>query len=248
MLDNDFFELLDSVTIARSRKHIENRYNMADIGKFPRRLSPIAETPELTALKNIINYSEIYDDLSRLNLSIYTPSFFIHPSRIDYYEELANTKGVNLTMRGREKGIQKLMAINLLKRLESSVYSFRLTLKRIMDYIDTTIVNIETFENNKLHDNIKVIDIVSNDLDEDDYNTDYLISEKSFNIKLADMDYLSWKTQLQADKERLHILYNKLEQITPKDDNKLLNLQADFYSLHLQKRLCDLKSQNKLKL
>lgn len=225
MLDSDFFELLDSVTIARSRKHIENRYNMSEIGKFPRRLSPIAEMPELTSLKNIISYSEIYDYLSRLNLSIYTPSFFIHPSKIDYYEELANTKGVNLTMRGREKGIQKLMAINLLKRLESSVHSFRLTLKRIMDYIDSTITNIENFENNKFQDNINVIEIVNSDLDEDDLNTDYLITEKSFNIKLADMDYLSWKSELLADKEILYSLYNKLEQITPKEDNKLNKLK-----------------------
>ena len=207
MLDNDFFELLDSVTIARSRKHIANRYNMADIGKFPKRLKPKALMPKLTDLKNIINYSEIYDTLSRLNLSIYTPSFFIHPSKIDYYEELANTKGVNLTMRGREKGIQKLMAINLLKRLESSVYSFRLTLKRIMDLIDEAVRHINNYETNSALDNIDVVEIVNNDLDEDDKNTDFLISEKSFNIKLSDMDYITWRQDLLSDKVFLENLY-----------------------------------------
>lgn len=226
MLDNDFFELLDSVTIARSRKHIANRYNMADIGKFPKRLKPKALMPKLTDLKNIINYSEIYDTLSRLNLSIYTPSFFIHPSKIDYYEELANTKGVNLTMRGREKGVQKLMAINLLKRLESSVYSFRLTLKRIMDLIDEAVRHINNYETNSALDNIDVVEIVNNDLDEDDKNTDFLISEKSFNIKLSDMDYITWRQDLLSDKVFLESLYSKLSSITPEHDSKLSMLKS----------------------
>ena len=226
MLDNDFFELLDSVTIARSRKHIANRYNMADIGKFPKRLKPKALMPKLTDLKNIINYSEIYDTLSRLNLSIYTPSFFIHPSKIDYYEELANTKGVNLTMRGREKGVQKLMAINLLKRLESSVYSFRLTLKRIMDLIDEAVRHINNYETNSALDNIDVVEIVNNDLDEDDKNTDFLISEKSFNIKLSDMDYITWRQDLLSDKVFLENLYSKLSSITPEHDSKLSMLKS----------------------
>ncbi|MCI6474726.1 MAG: DEAD/DEAH box helicase family protein [Mucispirillum sp.] len=226
MLDNDFFELLDSVTIARSRKHIANRYNMADIGKFPKRLKPKALMPKLTDLKNIINYSEIYDTLSRLNLSIYTPSFFIHPSKIDYYEELANTKGVNLTMRGREKGVQKLMAINLLKRLESSVYSFRLTLKRIMDLIDEAVRHINNYETNSALDNIDVVEIVNNDLDEDDKNTDFLISEKSFNIKLSDMDYITWRQDLLSDKVFLENLYSKLSSITKEHDSKLSMLKS----------------------
>ena len=226
MLDNDFFELLDSVTIARSRKHIANRYNMADIGKFPKRLKPKALMPKLTDLKNIINYSEIYDTLRRLNLSIYTPSFFIHPSKIDYYEELANTKGVNLTMRGREKGVQKLMAINLLKRLESSVYSFRLTLKRIMDLIDEAVRHINNYETNSALDNIDVVEIVNNDLDEDDKNTDFLISEKSFNIKLSDMDYITWRQDLLSDKVFLENLYSKLSSITPEHDSKLSMLKS----------------------
>ena len=131
MLDFDFFTLLDSVTIARSRRYIQKYYNMADIGQFPRRLKPISLRPCLTDLPRAINYKDIYEQLNALNLSIYTPSNYIQPSRLSKYMEQTHNKGNSLTQRGREEGIRRLMSINLLKRLESSVYSFRLTLERI---------------------------------------------------------------------------------------------------------------------
>ena len=42
MLDYNFFNLLNTVTIARSRKHIQTYYDTKDIGEFPNRLSPIS--------------------------------------------------------------------------------------------------------------------------------------------------------------------------------------------------------------
>lgn len=122
-LDFDFFEVLDSVTIARSRKHIEKYYNSAKIGKFPERLPPISKRPCLTDLENAINYNEIYAQLMLLSLCIYTPSNYIFPSKIQKYAEQTHNKGENLTQTGREQGIRRLMSINLLKRLESSVHS-----------------------------------------------------------------------------------------------------------------------------
>ena len=121
MLDFDFFELLDSVTIARSRKHIEKYYNTANIGKFPERLKPISVAPCLTKVHTDVNYTQIYEMLSNLYLTIYTPSNYILPSWMDKYTDSEN---IGLTQRGREEGIRRLMSINLLKRLESSVYSF----------------------------------------------------------------------------------------------------------------------------
>lgn len=129
-LDFDFFELLDSVTIARSRKHIERYYNIDALGKFPERLKPISLRPRLTELPNAVNYNEIYAQLSELSLDVYTPSAYIFESRRKKYEAKTNS---NLTQAGRERGIQRLMRVNLLKRLESSVHSFRLTLKRILE-------------------------------------------------------------------------------------------------------------------
>lgn len=145
-LDFDFFELLDSVTIARSRKHIEKYYDTNAIGRFPQRLKPISKRPELTDLSSAITYNEIFEQLSLLNLHIYTPSDYIFESRIQKYMELTHNKGDNLTQRGREQGIRRLMSVNLLKRLESSVHSFRLTLGRMKKLIDKTIDEINRFE------------------------------------------------------------------------------------------------------
>ena len=127
-LDFDFFEVLDSVTIARSRKHIEKYYNSEEIGKFPERLPPISRYPRLTDLSNAINYNEIFEQIAMLNLEIYRPSKYIFPSKLDKYQGERRGSGNNLTQTGREEGIRALMSVNLLKRLESSVYSFRLTL------------------------------------------------------------------------------------------------------------------------
>jgi len=146
MLDFDFFKILDNVTIARSRKHIERYYDTKEIGSFPERLKPISIREGLTDLKSAVNYNDIYDILTSLNLTIYTPSLYILPSRLDKYENRTGIKGENLTQSGREKGVQKLMSINLLKRLESSVHSFKLTLLKIKDYIDSTIEIIENLK------------------------------------------------------------------------------------------------------
>ena len=115
MLDFDFFELLDSVTIARSRKHIEQYYNTSAIGKFPKRLAPISLHPSLTDLNDAINYNDIYSILMSLNLTIYTPSNFIMPSKLAKYIDMTHNKGTSLTQQGREEGIRRLMSINLLK-------------------------------------------------------------------------------------------------------------------------------------
>ena len=138
-LSFDFFEVLDSVTIARSRKHIEQYYDTADIGKFPTRLAPITRRPDLTDLNSTVNYNDIYEIVSNLNLAIYTPSDFILPSMRDKYSKGDGDTFSNLSRAGRERGIRRLMSINLLKRLESSVNSFRLTLSRIQELISGTV-------------------------------------------------------------------------------------------------------------
>lgn len=119
-LDFDFFEVLDSVTIARSRRHIEKYYNISDVGTFPERLKPISVQPCLTSLDNAINYQQIYSVLDSLTLHIYTPTSFILSSRISKYID-PSQHGKGLTQAGREEGIRCLMSINLLKRLKNEV-------------------------------------------------------------------------------------------------------------------------------
>lgn len=222
-LDFDFFEVLDSVTIARSRKHIEKYYSTAEIGKFPERLKPISLRPNLTSLKSAINYNQIYEQLMLLTLCIYTPSNYIFPSRLDKYMDLTHNKGVNLTQRGREEGIRRLMSINLLKRLESSVYSFKLTLERIRELITSTIAAIDKFEKYGMAD-IDMYEASDDEFDMDDGNTDYFTVGKKVKIDLADMDYKSWREELNADADTLELLTLMIEDITPEYDTKLQTL------------------------
>lgn len=229
-LDFDFFEVLDSVTIARSRKHIEKYYNTEKIGKFPERRKPISLRPSLTDLPSAINYNEIYEHLSQLQLEIYTPSAYIFPSKMQKYIDLTHHKGNNLTQSGREEGIRRLMSVNLLKRMESSVSSFRLTLERIRNLIMETIEGITQYEKCGEAD-IDMYESDSNDFDMEDQNTDYFTVGRKVKIDLADMDYKSWKDVLQKDADTLELLILMIADITPEHDTKLQEL----YNLISQK-------------
>lgn len=222
-LDFDFFELLDSVTIARSRKHIEKYYDTNEIGKFPERMKPISVRPCLTDLNNAINYNEIYDQLMQLTLCVYTPSNYIFPSKLQKYKDLTHNKGENLTQTGRERGIQRLMSINLLKRLESSVNSFQLTLTRIKELINGTIEAINRFEKYGSAD-IAMYEASRDDWDIDDENTEFFTVGKKVKIELADMDWKSWRNELQQDADVLELLTLMVADITPEHDTKLQEL------------------------
>ena len=221
-LSYDFVQLLDAVTIARSRSHIIKYYNTNDVGKFPTRLSPISRRPKLTDLNDAITFADIAEMLNRLNLSIYTPSLFIFESEKGNYG--IDYEGEGLTVDGREKGIRKLMAINLLKRLESSVNSFRLTVTRIHDFIKDSITAIDKFEES----GAGIIDVTdfSEDFDTEDSENDPFVGRKS-KINLRDMDYVSWRRDLKADLEVLDLLILMLKDITPEHDTKLQQLVAD---------------------
>jgi len=222
-LDFDFFEVLDSVTIARSRKHIEKYYDTSEIGKFPERLKPISLRPNLTDLNKAINYNEIYEQLMTLSLCIYTPSDYIFPSKIAKYIDLTHNMGNNLTQRGREEGIRRLMSINLLKRLESSVHSFKLTLDRIWQLIDGTIKAIDEFEKYGYAD-LDMYEANESEFDMEDGNTDFFTVGKKVKIDLADMDYRTWRAELKKDADNLELLASFIADITPEHDSKLQTL------------------------
>ena len=227
-LDFDFFEVLDSVTIARSRRHIEQYYDTTDIGKFPKRLSPISRRPHLTDLNKAITYNEIYLLISSLNLAIYTPSDFLLPSARDKYMDDDGKSFAGKGMAGREKGIRRLMGINLLKRLESSVNSFRLTLSRIEMLINGVVSKIEIAEKtgNRMGAAVDDYDF-SQGLDMDEQESDVFIGGKKSQILLQDMDYVKWKHYLTQDLEVLGLLLVMLKDITPEHDCKLQQLIED---------------------
>lgn len=220
-LSFDFFEVLDSVTIARSRKHIEQYYDTSDIGKFPERLKPISRAPKLTDLPTAVSFNDIFVSVSELNLAIYTPSDFILPSKLEKYMEVREDgRFSNLSRSGRERGIRQLMSINLLKRLESSINSFRLTLERIRKYIEATIKAIDELASK--HESSMVCDYdFSYGLDFDEREDTVFIGNKKTKIALEDMDYVQWRGYLAKDLDNLNTLLFMLADITPEHDSKL---------------------------
>lgn len=226
-LSFDFFEVLDSVTIARSRKHIEQYYDTTDIGKFPERLKPISRAPKLTDLPTAVSFNDIFVSVSELNLAIYTPSDFILQSKLEKYMEVREDgRFSNLSRSGRERGIRQLMSINLLKRLESSVNSFRLTLTRIKNYIEATINSIDAVAASGSHADVNDYDF-ENGLDFDEREDTVFIGGKKTKIDLADMDYVQWRGYLAKDLDNLNTLLFMLADITPEHDSKLQMLIED---------------------
>jgi superfamily II DNA or RNA helicase len=223
-LNFDFFQVLDAVTIARSRSHIMKYYDTTDIGQFPKRLAPISRRPKLTDLNDSITFSEIAEQLNLLNLSIYTPSLYILPSKKSKYE--LDFEGSGISIDGREKGMRQLMATNLLKRLESSVNSFRLTLSRIRTFLNDSVEAIDNYEKTHTGESFKVAEFSMYDLDNEDNDNDPFVGRKS-KINLHDMDYVSWRRDLKADLEILGLLLLMLKDITPEHDSKLQQLIAD---------------------
>jgi len=234
----DFFKLLDSVTIARSRKHIEKYYDMNAIGKFPTRLAPKTVRSDITKLDNIMQIEEIYKRLSTFNMGVYTPFNYILESKIDFYSNLYDDKINNkatLKQKNRENNLKILMRVNFLKRLESSIDSFRITLDNFATNIQNICEKIEAFENG---DRTSLIEDENTIELEDMENETWLDEEfsigKKVKINLEDMNTLGWKADLQEDLDiALNILYD-MEKIKAKDDEKL----------NLLKELIQNKKQN----
>lgn len=227
MLDFDFFELLDAVTIARSRKHILAFYDTTEIGTFPERLPPESIRAPLAELPDVPTFNEIFEQLQELTLAVYTPLAYVFPSRISKYEELYDVRGgtarSNLGQRGREQGLKKLMTVNLLKRLESSIEAFRLTLERIEGSVDKTLGRLEA-HTGPLTD--MDVDFSSLDVDdEDDFDVEALSFGEKIKIDLNDIDTESWQRDLWNDRETLRELLDEMHKVTPAHDVKLQTLK-----------------------
>lgn len=232
-LDFDFFELLDSVTIARSRKHIQTFYDTTDIGQFPERRKPLTFHSPLTSRTDVMSFNEIFGQLSLLKLAVYAPISYILPSRLKKYEEQYDTQvasgGGKLKQADREKSLQALMTTNLLKRLESSVQSFRLTLESLKANHVNTLEKISAFKQTGRSTDVSDMTEALADLDaEEDELPDLGDSEigKRIKISLSDMDLPSWEHDLQVDVQIIDALLASMHKVTPADDAKLQHLKA----------------------
>lgn len=221
MLDFDFFEVLDQVTVARSRKHIRQYYDMSALGPFPRRLSPISKRPKLSTLENAINYHEIYEELESLTLAVYIPSAYLHQSKAGKY---ANAERGGLTLAGREAGLRKLMNTNLLKRLESSVFSFRVTLERVLQAMTAAMDTIGQYKQGKLDGASAMDGELPDGFDFDPDDEGGFEVGNATKILIEDMDWISWGRDIARDIDTMRILISMVQDIDPEYDAKLIEL------------------------
>ena len=236
-LDFDFFELLDSVTIARSRRHIETFYDTTEIGTFPERHKPLSVHCKLTHRSDAIGFNEIFRQLSLMKLAVYAPISYILDTRLPKYEALYDTeveggKG-KLKQVDRERSLQALMTVNLLKRLESSVEAFRLTLQKLQNNHRDTLAKIEEY--NRSGSNVEFTDatvaLENADPEEDDvFDPDGAKIGGKVQISLADMDVPSWEHDLRADLALIDSLLSEMQKISPADDAKLQHLKIQIES------------------
>ena len=237
-LDFDFFELLDSVTIARSRKHIETFYDTTEIGSFPERRKPISVHCQLTHRSDVIGFNEIFAQLSMLQLAIYAPLVDVLPSRRARYAALYDTEvrggGGTLRQADRQVSLQGLMTINLLKRLESSVESFRITLQKLDDNHTSTLGKIEQFKKDGIDLGFADVSAAFENADPDD-DDDYPDQDDNHiggkvQVRLSDMNLPEWERKLQADQVIISALLTEMHKITPDHDAKLQHLQTQINS------------------
>ena len=226
MLDFDFFEILDSLTIARSRKHITTYYDTTDIGKFPHRNKPISINSPLTKNESI-TYVEIAELLTLLNLSVYTPLNYILPSRTEFYREKyereVRSGSGKLSQIDRDNSLRVLMRINFLKRLESSVDSFRLTLESVIAFINSTLQSIASANQKDIESYQSQIGDENFDWESEWGDEENLIGRK-IKVHVADIDRRKWQEDLSQDLEILNSIWGKIVHIKGESDFKLQQL------------------------
>jgi superfamily II DNA/RNA helicase len=222
-LETDYFKLLDMISIARSRKHIQKYYDMSDIGKFPERITPINKKPDIDLENNFMPLKEVNKKIRALNLSIYSPLKYILPHKVNIYNDKYDKKVKNSVFRqtDREQSLIHLMRVNILKRMESSIYSFGLTVSRLLHQIDSS---LDKIKNPKYEEDIEEIEINEIDID-DDRLDDILIGSKKVKVLLKDIDHIKWRQDLEEDQRILEDIIKQAHKIKPSTDAKLRDLR-----------------------
>ena len=222
-VNNDYFKLLDTITIARSRKHIEKYYGLEEIGEFPERLKPKNIYADIDLKGEFPKLEDINKTIKNLNFAIYSPLKYVLPSKREIYSKKYDTevKGGKSIFKqtDRELSIIGLMRVNMLKRMESSIHSFGITLANILSKIDYIIDRI----NNSQNGNIEELEI---DEELDDEDIDMVTVGEKIQIDLKDMDLRKWKSELEDDKKQLEMILKATAIIRPERDEKLHKLKT----------------------
>jgi hypothetical protein len=222
MLGFDYFKLLDLLTIARSRKHIEKYYGIAETGAFPERLKPINYKPDVDRAGQFSSIRDINNEIRRLTLAAYAPLRYVLPHKQAAYDAKYSTqiRGGESFFRqvDREESLVHLLRVNLLKRMESAVPSFALTVKRQLTDVESTIAKIEAHEQE-----VEEIDI--QDIDLDDPAFESILVGRKVKVLVQDLDLLRWKQDLIEDRNRLATLYSTAHEVDADRDAKLYTLK-----------------------
>ena len=221
MLEIDYFKLLDMLTIARSRKHIQKYYDTTSIGKFPERLKPLNIKANIDSKDDFIPLSELNKLIRSLNLAIYSPIKYVLPSKIAEYSKKydTNTGRSIFKQTDREESLVHLMRINILKRMESSIYSFGITISKILQNIDLALKKLDSFEDIEENFDIEELDIDDNRLDS------VMIGSKKVKVLLQDIDQIRWRSELEGDKVILERVLKEAFKISVGRDQKLKELK-----------------------
>lgn len=220
-LDNRYFKLLDMLTIARSRKHIVKYYDSADVGRFPTRLKPINEKTDIDSQRLFPSLRDINNAIRKLNLANFSPVSSLKEEKKAEYAakyDYQLSSGSVFTQSDREKNLVDLMRVNYLKRMESSIYSFYLSIKALLEQVNQNLYKIEHIS--ELSDTSVTIDNI--DIEEDE--SDYLIGNK-VKVLLQDIDLVKWKQELEYDRDTLTKLMESAATISAIRDEKLTRLK-----------------------
>ncbi len=222
-LNFDYFKLLDLLTIARSRRHIEKYYDLDAIGRFPERAKPINIKAEIDTQEQFPQLKEINRDIRRLNLSAYAPLKYVLPAKLPEYSRKYDrqvTGGSVFKQIDREESLIHLLRVNLLKRMESSINSFALTVERLLAQVRTLVERIDAHEDAEVEESgIEDIEI------EDDAFDPYLVGTK-IKVLLKDVDRVRWRQELEEDQALLVKLLREARDIDAGRDAKLARLKS----------------------
>jgi hypothetical protein len=222
-LNFDYFKLLDLLTIARSRKHIEKYYDMAEIGEFPDRAKPVNIKAEIDTDGLFPPLKEINRDIRKLNLSAYSPLKYVLPGKIGEYSrkyDLQLSGNSVFKQIDREESLIHLMRVNIFKRMESSIHSFGLTLENLLGNVRSIINRIESHDEKEIEElNIEEIEVESDEFDP------FLVGKK-VKVLIQDVDRIRWKQDLRDDEELLIKLIDEAQKIEVSRDAKLLRLKG----------------------
>lgn len=224
-LSSAFFKLLDELTIARSRRHVQKYYSdtLAAVGEFPKREKPVSLFPDIDTRDEFMSYDKLNDEISNYKLSLFSPSQYVKPEFKQKYAD--RTEVDNFSQENREHFLIGMMKVNYLKRLESSVKSFAISMERTMEKIVTLEEKIKQFKQARSENRALDFEMADAADGEDDELRDAMQTGTKLVYRLEHIDVDRWLKDLAKDRQQINLLKLSAQQVTVERDAKLKELK-----------------------